>query len=98
MTELVDEVTAGVPLLDSVLLVLLAVLVVNMGVCLWRVVAGPTSRDRVAGLLLVGTSGAAVALLSSALLAEAALVDVALAFTSLAALVALARVRAKEAA
>lgn len=95
--ELVDEVAHRVPLLDITLLALLTTLVVNMAVCLWRVVAGPTARDRVAGVLLVGTSGAAVALVSSALLAEAALVDVALAFTSVAALVALARVRAEAA-
>lgn len=64
--------------------VLVAALVLNMLACLVRVVRGPSPRDRVTGVVLAGTTGAALlgtlsVLTGASAVRSAALVLVALA-------------------
>lgn len=63
---------------------LAVVLVVNMVACLVRVVRGPGRRDRVTGVILAGTTGAALLATLSVLGAQPALRDAALALVALA--------------
>lgn len=82
--------------MENLLLGVAAFLLVSVLVALARTVIGPTTRDRLMALLLVGTTGAAIL----AVLAEAtgvrALRDVALAVVALAAIVVAVRVQAEE--
>jgi multicomponent Na+:H+ antiporter subunit F len=82
--------------LDGLLVAVAAFLLLNVLAGLTRVLLGPSTRDRLLGVVLLGTTG--VALL--AVLAEAtgtpALRDAALALVSLAGLVIVVRVRAEE--
>lgn len=51
--------------MDTFLTVAVAVLLINLALCLVRVVRGPTAGDRVTGVVLAGTTGAgALALIS----------------------------------
>lgn len=83
-------------MLDALLFAVAAFLVLNVLVGLVRVLRGPTTRDRLLAVVLLGTTG--VALL--AVLAEAAdapaLRDVALVLVVLAVLIVVVRVRAEE--
>lgn len=78
-----------------VLTAITVVLTLNVVVCLVRVVAGPTGRDRLLGVVLAGTTGAATLLVLSVLTGQAALRDVALGGVALATVVAVVRVRAE---
>lgn len=60
------------------------VLLLNVLACLVRVVRGPGPRDRVAGVVLAGTTGAALLATLSVVGAEPALRDAALALVALA--------------
>ncbi|WP_253442997.1 monovalent cation/H+ antiporter complex subunit F [Halomonas sp. Y3] len=62
-----------------------ALLLLNLGVALWRLRRGPTSADRMLAAELVSASAIAVLLLLAAGLAQPALVDVALLVALLAA-------------
>lgn len=78
---------------DTVLTVVLALLAVNVLLSLVRVVRGPTGRDRLLGVVLSGTTGAAVLLVAATLTGTTALRDTALVVVALATVVVLARVR-----
>lgn len=78
----------------AVLTVVALVLLANVVACLIRVVAGPTGRDRVLGVVLSGTTGAALLAVLSVLTDTPALRDVALAVVALATVITVARVRA----
>lgn len=75
-----------------VLPVVLVVLVVNVLAAGVRVVLGPTSRDRLLGVVLTGTTGAAALLVASVVLGSAALRDTALVVVALATVVVVAQV------
>lgn len=77
--------------LPAVLVVLLA----NMAVCLVPVLRGPAGRDRLVGVILAGTTGAAVMATASFVVSESALRDVALVIVALAAVVAVSRMTAE---
>lgn len=81
---------------DHVLTVVLVVLVLNVLACLVRVLGGPTGRDRLLGVVLAGTTGAAVLLVGSVLVDVGALRDAALAVVALATVVVVARVSAER--
>ena len=73
----------------------LAVLVlVSIGAALWRVGRGPASADRMMAAQLVGTGGIAVLVLLAAAGKDWAILDVALVLALLAALAAVAFVKA----
>ncbi len=80
--------------MSAVLTVVALILVANVVACLVRVAAGPTGRDRVLGVVLSGTTGAALLAVVSVLTDTPALRDVALAVVALATVIAVARVRA----
>lgn len=79
-------------LTDLVLTLVLVVLVVNLLACLVRVLGGPTGRDRLLGVVLAGTTGAAVLLVTSVLVDVPALRDAALVLVALATVVVVTRV------
>lgn len=81
---------------SSVLTLLLLVLVANVLIALARVLLGPGGRDRITGVLLAGTTGAAALATASVLTGTPALRDVALTVVALAALVVVARLRAEH--
>lgn len=81
---------------STVLTVLLVVLVANVLVALARVLLGPSGRDRITGVLLAGTTGAAALATASVTTGVRALRDVALVIVALAALVVVARLRAEQ--
>lgn len=62
-----------------------ALLLLNLGVALWRLRRGPTSADRMLAAELISTSAIAILLLLATGLAQPALVDVALLIALLAA-------------
>ena len=64
--------------------VLVAALVLNVLACLVRVVRGPTPRDRVTGVVLAGTTGAALLGTLSVLAGAPAVRSAALALVALA--------------
>jgi multicomponent Na+:H+ antiporter subunit F len=68
-----------------------AVLVLNVAVVLWRVARGPHLSDRLAGLLLMGTTGAMVLAVLAQALGEPGLRDAALGVVALAALMVVVR-------
>jgi multicomponent Na+:H+ antiporter subunit F len=80
----------------TVLTVLLIVLVANMLLALVRVLLGPSGRDRLTGVLLAGTTGAAGLATASVLTGVRALRDVALVLVALAVVVVVARLRAEQ--
>ena len=65
-------------------------LLVSIGMSLWRILAGPRQVDRMMGAQLIGTSGVAVVLLLAAATSDPAKLDVALVLALLAAFAALA--------
>lgn len=77
---------------DVLLTLVLLVLVVNVLAATTRIVLGPTGRDRLLGVVLGGTTGAAALLTGSVLTGVAALRDAALVVVALATVVVLARV------
>lgn len=74
------------------LITVLVVLVLNMLVCLVRVLRGPTGRDRLLGVVLSGTTGSAVLLVAATVTGTTALRDAALVLVALATVVVVARV------
>lgn len=79
-------------LTDLVLTLVLVVLVVNLLACLVRVLGGPTGRYRLLGVVLAGTTGAAVLLVTSVLVDVPPLRDAALVLVALATVVVVTRV------
>ncbi len=79
------------PVLDGVAVVL----GLNLLLCLVRVLRGPTGRDRLLGVLLTGSTGAALLAVLSVSTGVPALRDAALVMTALASVVAVARLRAE---
>ncbi|MBN4926201.1 hypothetical protein IEU95_05130 [Hoyosella rhizosphaerae] len=73
------------------------VLLANIVVAGWRIVRGPSSRDRLMGLLLLTTTGTAVLLILAQATEMAALRDAALALVALAALIVIVRVAGEQA-
>ena len=65
-------------------------LLVSIGMSLWRILVGPCQVDRMMGAQLIGTSGVAVVLLLAAATGDPAKLDVALVLALLAAFAALA--------
>lgn len=76
---------------DLVLTAVLVVLVVNVLASVVRVLRGPSGRDRLLGVVLAGTTGAGILLVSSVLADVPALRDTALVIVALATVVVLAR-------
>lgn len=83
---------------DLVLTVVLVVLVLNVLACLVRVLGGPTGRDRLLGVVLAGTTGAAVLLVTSVVADVPAVRDAALVVVALATVTVVARVSTESAA
>jgi multicomponent Na+:H+ antiporter subunit F len=81
---------------SAVLTLVVIALVANVLVALLRVLQGPSGRDRITGVLLAGTTGAAALATASVLTDVAALRDVALVMVALAALVVIARLRSEH--
>lgn len=79
-----------------VLTVILVVLVANVLVAIVRVVLGPSVRDRLLGLALTSTTGAAALIVVSTMTGIAGLRDAALVVVALATVVVLARVAAER--
>lgn len=77
MTRAVDGVQVALQLL-------VVALVINILACLVRVVRGPTYRDRVTGVVLAGTTGAALLCALSVLSGAPAVRSAALALVALA--------------
>lgn len=77
---------------DLVLTAVLVVLVLNVLACLVRVLGGPTGRDRLLGVVLAGTTGAAVLLVTAVLADVPAVRDAALVVVALATVTVVARV------
>ena len=94
---LVRATRSGSVSMTPVLTALLVVLVANMLFALGRVLLGPSGRDRLTGVLLAGTTGAAALATASVLTSTAALRDVTLVMVALAALVVVARLRSERA-
>lgn len=78
------------------LTLLLVVLIANLIVALGRVILGPTSRDRLTGILFAGTTGAACLAIASVTLDVPALRDVAATIVALAAVIVVVRVRTER--
>ncbi len=81
---------------DGVLLAVATFLLLNVLVGLARVLAGPSTRHRLLGVILLGTTGTALLAVLAEATDVAALRDTALALVALAALVVVVRVRAEE--
>ncbi|GGG63501.1 hypothetical protein GCM10011374_28640 [Kocuria dechangensis] len=79
------------PVLDGVAVVL----GLNLLLCLVRVLRGPTGRDRLLGVLLTGSTGAALLAVLSVSTGVPALRDAALVMAALSSVVAVARLRAE---
>ncbi len=75
----------------------LVVLVANVLAATGRVVLGPSSRDRLLGVVLTGTTGSAALLVASAATGSAALRDTALVVVALATVVVVAQVTSERA-
>lgn len=78
--------------MTSVLFAVAGVLGANMLASVWRIGRGPHPRDRLSGLLLLATTGAAVLVVLATALQEPALRDAALATAALATVVAVVRI------
>lgn len=83
---------------DLILTVTLVALVLNVLACLVRVLGGPTGRDRLLGVVLAGTTGAAVLLVTSVLADVPAARDAALVVVALATVTVVARVSTESGA
>ncbi|MDP3892700.1 hypothetical protein [Nocardioides sp.] len=81
---------------DGALLAVATFLLLNVLVGLARVLAGPSARDRLLGVILLGTTGAALLAVLAEITDVPALRDTALTLVALAALVVVVRVRAEE--
>lgn len=81
---------------DGLLTAVATVLLLNVVVGLARVLLGPTTRDRLLGAVLLGTTGVALLATLAEVTATPALRDAALALVALAALVVVVRVRAEK--
>lgn len=81
---------------DGVLLAVATFLLLNVLVGLARVLAGPSTRDRLLGVILLGTTGTALLAVLADVTGLSALRDTALVLVALAALVVVVRVRAEE--
>lgn len=84
-------------MISTVLVGVAVVLMLNVLVCLVRVARGPRGDDRLLGVILSGTTVAAVLMVLSVVTDEPALRDVALVTVALAAVVTAARVTAGSA-
>ncbi|GGC61323.1 hypothetical protein [Hoyosella rhizosphaerae] len=84
-------------MVEGFLVVAALVLLANIVVAGWRIVRGPSSRDRLMGLLLLTTTGTAVLLILAQATEMAALRDAALALVALAALIVIVRVAGEQA-
>lgn len=80
-------------MIDGLLTAVAAFLLLNVLAGLIRVLRGPTTRDRLLPVLLVGTTGVALLTVLAQLLGVPALRDAALVLVVLAALVVVVRVR-----
>jgi multicomponent Na+:H+ antiporter subunit F len=81
---------------DGALIAVATFLLLNVLVGLVRVLLGPTTRDRLLGVVLLGTTGVALLAVLAEVADIAALRDTALALVALAALVVVVRLRAEE--
>jgi multicomponent Na+:H+ antiporter subunit F len=81
---------------DAVLLGVATFLLLNVLVGLARVLVGPDTRDRLLGVVLLGTTGVALLTVLAEVSGTPALRDAALALVALAALVVVVRVRGEE--
>jgi multicomponent Na+:H+ antiporter subunit F len=86
----------GAVVMDALLTVVAVVLTLNVLAGLARVLLGPSTRDRLLGAVLLGTTGVALPAVLAEVTDVPALRDAALALVALAALVAVVRVRAEE--
>jgi multicomponent Na+:H+ antiporter subunit F len=86
----------GGPVPDGVLVAVATFLLLNVLVGLVRVLLGPSTRDRLLGVILLGTTGVALLAVLAEVTGLPALRDTALALVALAALVVVVRVRAEE--
>ncbi len=83
--------------MSSLLYAVAAVLVVNIAVALWRVAVADGTRDRLSGLLLLSTVGAAALVVLASATDQAALRDAAVAVVALAVLIVVVRVTSEGA-
>lgn len=83
--------------MSSLLYAVAAVLVVNIAVALWRVAVADGTRDRLSGLLLLSTVGAAALIVLASATDQAALRDAAVAVVALAVLIVVVRVTSEGA-
>jgi len=83
--------------LDTLLYAVATFLLLSVVVGLVRILRGPTARDRIMALMLLGTTGVALLIVLAAATGVAALRDGALALVALAALVVIVRIRAESA-
>jgi multisubunit Na+/H+ antiporter MnhF subunit len=81
---------------DIALYAVAAVLLVCIGVGLWRAVRGPSPEDRLTAFVLLGTSGAALFVVLASALGVAALRDVAVTVVALATVVVVVYTRRAE--
>jgi multicomponent Na+:H+ antiporter subunit F len=86
----------GGPVPDGLLVAVATFLLLNVLVGLVRVLLGPSTRDRLLGVILLGTTGVALLAVLAEVTGLPALRDTALALVALAALVVVVRVRAEE--
>lgn len=84
-------------MIDGLLFAVAGFLLLNVVVGLVRVLRGPSTRDRLLGVMLLGTTGAALLVVLAAATGDPALRDAALVLVALAVLVVVVRVRAEEA-
>lgn len=83
-------------MLDGLLVAVALFLLLNVLVGLLRVLWGPTTRDRLLGVVLFGTTGVALLAVLATVSDMPALRDAALALVALATLVVVVQVRGKE--
>ena len=83
-------------MLDGLLVAVALFLLLNVLVGLLRVLLGPTTRDRLLGVVLLGTTGVALLAVLATVSDMPALRDAALALVALATLVVVVQVRGEE--
>lgn len=83
-------------MLDGLLVAVALFLLLNVLVGLLRVLWGPTTRDRLLGVVLLGTTGVALLAVLATVSDMPALRDAALALVALATLVVVVQVRGEE--
>jgi multicomponent Na+:H+ antiporter subunit F len=81
--------------IPTVLVGVVVVLTLNVLACLVRVLRGPGGSDRLLGVVLAGTTGAAALATLSVVSGEAALRDAALVVVALAVVVTVSRIEAR---